>query len=1127
VLRDGALAAADDVRRFRTEAENAAGLDHPHLVPVYEVGAHDGRWFFSMRLLDGGSLAHRLERSPPEPREAARLLVQVAHAVQYAHERGILHRDLKPANILLDERGEPHVGDFGLARPLEGGAGLTQSGALLGTPGYMAPEQAAGQAKRLTTAADVYGLGAVLYECLAGRPPFQAATPLDTLLQVLEREPVPPSRLRPRVPRDLETVCLKCLDKDPTRRYASARDLADDLERFLRGEPIRARPVRAWERAWTWARRRPAAAGLVVAGAVALLASVGLVTGALYSARLHEEKGRAEAAQRRAETYQYFHHVALAHAGWQDGNLVRMEPLLDACPADQRRWEWHYLKRLAHADLLTLQGHTPVVFSVAFHPDGTRVASAGGDGTLKVWDATTGNAIRTPAGHAGWVRGVRFSPDGGRLASVSEDGKVILWDLATGRPDRTLEGHAGRGRSVAFSPDGNRLAAAAGNVMTAWEAATGRVVRTLGGPDDGAVAAAFGPDGTRLASAGKNGSVTVWDTATGQAVWRRQRHVTKVLDIAFSPDGRQLASAGADGTVRLWEAAAGRELLTLTGHASDVWGVAFSPDGARLASAGVDQTVRVWDAATGRLIRTLKGHRTEVLAVAFSPAGDRLASASADGTVKVWDPDSDPDASIFRGHAGDVSNAVFSPDGARLASAGADGTVKVWDATTRQEILSLRGHAGEVRQVAFRPDGKRLASAGQDRTVRLWDATTGEPVLRFTGHTDEVWHVAFSPDGTRLASASQDRTVRLWDAASGRELLRLDSPTPLPSPVTFSPDGTRLASAGADGTVRLWAVDGRPLLATLTGHIGQALDVAFRPDGKRLASTGGDNTIRVWDAVGGREVLALTGHSSDVLGVTFSPDGARLASAGRDGTVKLWDLASGQEALTLKDHAGGVGGVAFSPDGTRLASTGRDGTVRVWDARPLTPEASAEREALGLLDFLFTRPLGKADVVDYLRNSATISPAARQQALALVECYREETDPERFHRAARAVVRQRYLNAVPYRFALRQAETACRLAPEQGRYRTTLGVARYRAGQDREAVATLARADQRNPGVPANLAFLALAQHRLGREEDARATLARLRKAVPGPEWADNEEAQGFLREAESVLQRPAGAPNP
>jgi hypothetical protein len=495
VILAGEHAGPEQAARFRREAEAAARLQHPHIVQIHDIAEHQGRPYFSMEYVPGGSLAQKLGGTPLPARQAAGLVEALARAVQAAHEGGIVHRDLKPANVLLAADGQPKVADFGLAKWLDGSGGQTHTGAVFGTPSYMAPEQAAGRTKDVGPAADVYALGAILYEALTGRPPFRAATPRETLDQVVSEEPVPPAQLQRQIPRDLETVCLKCLQKEHHRRYAAAQDLADDLHRFLTGEPVEARPVRAWERAVKWVRRRPALAGLAVVATVALVsmpltalaavgvvALVGLVGGGLWFSRVRQmqrvaqekealrdmaERERDEANRQRALVRRalYFSRINMADRAWHDNDMARMEQLLAGLrpgPGDAddlRGFEWHYLWRLRHSCLLTITAHTGWLDRVAYSPDGRRLAGACGR-EVKVWDALTGQEVLSLEGNTGTVCGVAFSPDGKRLASASADGTVKVWDAATGQEALSLQGHTGSVVCVAFSPDGQRLASA-------------------------------------------------------------------------------------------------------------------------------------------------------------------------------------------------------------------------------------------------------------------------------------------------------------------------------------------------------------------------------------------------------------------------------------------------------------------------------------------------------------------------------------------------------------------------------------------------------------------------------------------------------------------------------------------
>jgi WD40 repeat protein/serine/threonine protein kinase/Tfp pilus assembly protein PilF len=1010
MILSGGHAGAHDLARFRAEAEAVARLQHPHIVQVYEVGEHDGLPYFSMEFVGGGCLADRLDGTPWPARPAAELVETLTLAMDHAHRQDVIHRDLKPANVLLASGGRqppdgaqasgglrpplagfvPKIADFGLAKRMDSAAGHTRTGAIMGTPSYMAPEQAGGKNKEVGPAADVYALGAILYECLTGRPPFRAETPLDTVLQVVSQEPVPPRRLQLKVPRDLETVCLKCLQKEPRKRYDSAGALADDLRRFLDGEPVQARPTPAWERLGKWARRRPAVAALSLLSLVVTVLGFGLVTWKwreAAAAHQHADLARHEAVEALEEvrTNLYFNDIALAEREWHGGNAHRAEELLETCPENLRGWEWRYLKRLGHTDLLTLTLYSPRSLAgynaVAYSPDGKHLATGGPDNTVAVLDVARGEAAQTLRGHTSPVMSVAFRPSGGRLASGSSDGwkgELKAWDLKAGREVFTAPVRNGGAASVAFSPDGKWLATAGGQVLadrpadvTVWDATTGRPARTLRGPVGLVNSLAFSPDGRTLAAAGVNfrdafGEVKVWEAASGKGLPPFRGHTRGLLGLAFSPDGTRLATASLDQTAKVWDVASRRDLLTYHGHGGAVAAVRFSPDGRLVASAGFDHTIQVWDAASGRRELTLRGHTGVPAGLDYGPDGRQVAStarslpsllSSAAGysgglqsELKIWDLTVGQEGPARPAHTGAMLRVAFSPDGKLVASAGFDGLVRVWDADTLQEVRTLRGRPGEANSVAFSPDGTRIAARRWEGPLTLWDLATGKEVLTLGGPAGQLHSAAFSPDGRLLVAETGGipffpglGDVKVWDLATRREAVILRG-----RGGAFSPDGKWLAF-GSGSAVKVWDLAGGREALSLNGHTADVVTVRFSADGRQLASGSYDGTTRVWDAATGREVATLRGHSGAVWSVAFHPDGRRLASAslglaqGGKGETVLWDLVTGKPALTLA----GNGSVDFSPDGTRLAGADVDpyltSEVKVWDTREPTAEAKAAR----------------------------------------------------------------------------------------------------------------------------------------------------------------------------------------
>jgi len=954
----GPFASKQIIQRFRGEVTAAALLQHPNIVAIHDVGIHDDQHYFTMDYVAGQNLSQLVGNRPLPPAKAARYVKLVAEAIHYAHQQGILHRDLKPSNVLVDANDQPRITDFGLAKRLDGDASLTLTGQMLGSPNFMPPEQASAQLGKVGRHSDVYGLGAILYHLLTARPPFQAESFESVIHQVLNSEPVSPRLLNSSVPPDLETICVKCLQKEPSRRYQSAQELADELGRFLRHEPIQARPVTLAERTWRWCRRKPALALLIVL--LHLVGAAGL-TGIVWQWRRAEGHAKSERQERqRAEQNLYAADMHGAQAALDDGDLGLAKEKLEAHrprsgQTDLRGFEWRLLwQRCRGDDLYALHGYSSSLNGLRFSPDGDTLATRSRDHQLKVWDLVS-RTERFTITNVISLGG--FSLDGQKFACGLGDGSVRLCESRTGRTLHSLEK---AGELVALLNDGKTVATTAGEfVVKLWDITSGRETFillgkggiNLWGPEFGA-GVVITPDGKKLAiSNGLGKGITLWDLKTREILKSSldKRQEVPLTFLQLSPDGKVLATGGFDGQVRLWDMASGDELLLpIQAHSEPVVSAAFSLDGRLLATASLDQTIKLWQLDTRRELQTLKGHEDGVRTVAFSADGRRLASGGQDKTVRLWNTGPKPMTPALSDLA-QWDPLIWSPDSKLLAGHCRDQTVKLSDASTLETRTVLPGIA---RVLTFSDRGKTILARLGDGTVKCFDVATGTVMRELTTAPSGEWNsVVISPDGRRAAITDNTPIIQLWDMSSGETSL-LNGNIREAGLVAFSPDSHTLISGVSDGVIDFWDVAQRHCVASVAAHPERVLCLAVSPDGAMVASGGSDNKIKLWDLKTKTWLATLNGHKRPVWTLAFSPDGRTLASGSGDHTIRLWNLFLRREVAILRRSASSSSRLAdeirplnFSPDGNTLAAVTQGGEVMLFRAATLDEATSPSAAA--------------------------------------------------------------------------------------------------------------------------------------------------------------------------------------
>ena len=942
LLLMGRFSSPEHIERFLREAESAAQLRHPNIVSIHEFGTHEGQHYFSMDLIEGQSLAEILREGPLAGRKAAEYCRVIAEAVHYAHEQGVIHRDLKPSNILIDLMDQPRITDFGLAKKMDGRGDLTASGEVLGSPNYLSPEQAAGRHREVGPRSDVYSLGAMLYELLTGRPPFLAESLPETLVRIRDAEPLPPRLLNRSVTRDLETICLKCLEKNSARRYDTASELAQDLKRFLRGEPVRARPIGAAGRLERWARRQPKLAAMVLVTVLAGLALILTLTVANVRIRTAHQQTEVKAQESRQELVRLsvFSGNKLVEEGDCHGALLWFVEALRLEEGNVTREDVHR-RRLASMlqgspRLAQLWFHDGFVNNADFSPDGTRVVSGSLDHTARVHDTFTGQPIAPPFRHKGDVMGARFTPDGRNIVTVDDYGKLRFWDPGTGQTLGTpLLTAASEAEGLDFSTDGRWLAAPVSGGIQFLEVMTGELAHRMFPCTDAVQVVRFSPNGLHLGAFGLSSpALWLWDLSQVSSGRKPFRHASPIRRFAFSHDGRRVATI----TLReltIWDVSSGELVCPPIQPGGDLFDCRFSPDDRWLATASWRGSARVFDVESGQLIGESMRHRAAVGQSVFSLDGRMLATASWDGTGRLWNPRTGEPVSPFLRHAGFVLSANFSPDSSRLLTTGQDQTVRLWELRTNGPARLTLNHQKLVTQASFSPEGGRILTCGHNGAAKAWDLRTGQ-LLATLQHPSALVAARFSPNGKKIVTANADGTARLWDASSGEEIIRPMRHAKLVRHAEFSPDGERIVTASDDATARVWKANGTPATPPLQ-HRKPVAHAAFSPVGQRVITASHDHTAQIWNAETGERIGPPLKHICAVNFAGFSPDGSRVVTACGDRTLlgraaQVWDATTGLPLGPPLRHRDGVLHAEFSPDGRLIATSGEDDTAVIWNA---------------------------------------------------------------------------------------------------------------------------------------------------------------------------------------------------
>ncbi len=965
------------VERFLLEAKSVAQLNHPHIIQVFDVGSTP-QPYFTMEYIEGSTLDKYTHQKKLSFTEIAHIFEKVSQAIHLVHEKGIIHRDLKPENIMITQDQEPKVMDFGIAKVID--ASLSQTGDLLGTPAYMSPEQADG--KKVDSRSDVYSVGATIYEVLTSRQVFQGESIYNIIYQIMSEDPIRPGRLNPDIPIDLEAICLKCLEKDPRKRYSSAKELARDLNNFRKHKPLLAKPPSFSSSFYKWIRRNQTVTFLSLIFLSIIIASITWFIHDLREENKKTEKAlletdkarkKAESSQKEtADTLKKLYEstrkeressklASKAQKELQDGfypfiikltndyqkqnNILMVDKILHSeyCPPKLRNWEWNWVQKTSHNEVLSLRDEKDPIragIEVLFFDQGKKIISASFDGKIRFWDWKKQKLIHRFPGKSG-IEGISLSPDEENLVSIHYDKGVRVWNVKnkTLLKEWSMPYHL---KACAFSHDGKKIAIVGHWDITIWSFPQAQKIATLPFGSGYFHSCTFSKDDKILLTACTDWNIQMWDWQEKKIVRTLQGHQEQVYQAVYSHDGTRIASVSKDSTIKIWDSHKGVLVKTLEGytvsqnnrlifqpsHRGDIFSCVFTQDGKKLITGGVDNTIRVWDINSARILKILRGHKENVNYLALHPNQKNIASVSNDTFINIWNIEGKDNPFLIGKHNGAALFCAFSPDGERVASCGDDLTIKIWNRSSGKLEKTLVGHFKSARGLAFSKDGKELISTGDDGSLRVWDLLKGQQKKVVFHPGDRFLQCRYFAQDTQVVVGGYTNTIFFYDR---KTLKKVDSLSLGKNILKFelSPSGRLLVTGENSGKCKIWDLQSKKIIHTFK-HIAPVSYCCFDHEEKAILTACHDNRIRIWNLKKKALVHTLEGHNGNVHSLRLSPDGKRIFSCGDDYEIKIWDYQTGRHLLDLEGHHNRVLSCDFNPNGQEVISTSEDGQVLLW-----------------------------------------------------------------------------------------------------------------------------------------------------------------------------------------------------